>query len=269
VSRQPTHHLHTQFRHRINAGRHAVLEQVRFFKAQFGQVASEWKADDTRVTFADFAISEKIMAELRQSFPGDDMCSEEMQVPDEVMDLNARFAWVLDPIDGTNNYALGIPMCGISLGLLRDGMPAYGFIYDFSRDVLLEGGAGEGLLENRKPITPAPQALDAQSLIALHFPMESATLERLRPVMERYRVRSFGSSALNLVYLALGRLAGLVDERVKVWDIAAGVALAEAAGLQVHYLGKSPFPLKSFTVDAAKVRYYAGNEAFCGMIHSR
>ena len=98
-------------RHRINAAREAVRDQIAFFGRQFGQVVSEWKEDDTRVTFADFAISEKLFAELRRDFPQDDYCSEEASPLDEVSELSARYAWVIDPIDGTNNYALGFPVC--------------------------------------------------------------------------------------------------------------------------------------------------------------
>jgi myo-inositol-1(or 4)-monophosphatase len=92
------------------------------------------EGDETRVTFADFAISENILTELRRSFPDDDFLSEEGNPADEVLPLRARFAWLLDPIDGTNNYALGMPACAISLALLRDGEPLYGFVYDLGRE---------------------------------------------------------------------------------------------------------------------------------------
>ena len=77
---------------------------------------------------------------MRRDFAKDDFCSEESNPQDEVMPLNANFAWVVDPIDGTNNYALGVPLCAISLGLLYAGEPIYGFIYDHSTRSLLEGG---------------------------------------------------------------------------------------------------------------------------------
>ena len=83
MNRQAKAQLEDQMRHRINAGRVAVRDQVPFFGRQFGDVSSEWKEDDTRVTFADFAISEKIFAELRQNFPQDDYCSEEASPLDE------------------------------------------------------------------------------------------------------------------------------------------------------------------------------------------
>ena len=107
--------MHPDLKHRVNAARVAVLDQVEFFTRYFGEVNSEWKPDDTRVTFADFAISERIIAELRSSFPEDDFCSEESNPQDECITLSGKYAWILDPIDGTNNYALGIPMCAISL----------------------------------------------------------------------------------------------------------------------------------------------------------
>ena len=120
-NRQAQAQFDGQLRHRINAGREAVKAQTAFFGRQFGQVASEWKEDDTRVTFADFAISENVFAALRRDFVEDDYCSEEASPQDEVIDLGEGFAWIIDPIDGTNNYALGFSVCAISLALLHDG----------------------------------------------------------------------------------------------------------------------------------------------------
>ena len=152
MNRQAKAQLDAQMRHRINAGRVAVRNQVAFFGRQFGDVSSEWKEDDTRVTFADFAISEKIFAELRQNFPQDDYCSEEASPLDETLALEARFAWVVDPIDGTNNYALGCSFCAISLALLLDGVPVYGFIYDHSLGISWRGARAMVYLEIRRKL---------------------------------------------------------------------------------------------------------------------
>ena len=139
MNRQEQSRYDSGLRHRINAGRVAVRDQIAFFGRQFGQVASEWKEDDTRVTFADFAISEKLFAALRRDFAGDDFCSEESSPLDEELVLDADFGWMVDPVDGTNNYALGFPICAISLALLHRGTPVYGF-YDHSTGFLYEVG---------------------------------------------------------------------------------------------------------------------------------
>ncbi|GHC04412.1 inositol monophosphatase family protein [Cerasicoccus arenae] len=252
----------TSVRHRINAGRVAVQQQVDFFHRQFGSVASDWKADDTRVTFADFAISEKLFAELRGSFPKDDFCSEESSPEDELMSLEAEFCWVLDPIDGTNNYFFGIPLCAISLALLRNGEPIYGFVYDLARGVLTEGGPDFGVLDGNTKVTVKSTPLDRHSIISLHFPLGAGEADTLQPWLETYRVRSFGSSTLALTYAALGKLDGSLDCRVKVWDIAAAYALIKGAGGEFHWYTEPVFPLRSFHVDQPKLRFAAGSLAF-------
>ena len=263
LNRQAQAQFDLQLRHRINAGRVAVKAQTAFFGRQFGQVASEWKADDTRVTFADFAISENVFAALRRDFAEDDYCSEEANPLDEVLTLGAGFAWVIDPIDGTNNYALGFPVCAISLALLHDGMPVYGFIYDYSTDALLEGGAGFGLQRNQKTVNRDRMAADAQTMLGLHFPIDLELLDKLKPLLAKYRVRCLGSGALSAAYVATGYLTGVVDFRVKVWDIAAAYSLCAGAGVAFRFLEASPFPLRAFHPQMDFCPYLAGTEAVC------
>lgn len=262
-NRQAKARYDAELRHRINAGRVAVQKQVSFFTRQFGEVASEWKEDDTRVTFADFAISERLFTELRRDFAKDDFCSEESNPMDEVMQLDADFAWVIDPIDGTNNYALGFVICAISVALLYRGEPVYGFIYDHSTGDLLEGGPGHGVLRDRKKLSRTLLAKDAQAMVGMHFPMTVEHLEALQPLMARYRVRALGSGALTAVYAATGYLTGVVDFKVKVWDVAAALAICMGAGLECHFVGESPFPLKVFHPQAEYCPYYAGTSEFC------
>lgn len=250
-------------RHRVNAARVALRNQIAFFDKQRGQVASEWKADETRVTFADFAISEKVSDELRRSFGEDQILSEESGLMDEEVPVEARYAWVLDPIDGTNNYALGMPSCAISLGLLKQGQPVYGLVYDGSTGELLEGGPGHGLLVNGKKLNPPERPFDPRtSIVALHFPLAEGRAEALRPLLETFRVRSMGSAALHLAYVALGRLDGSMDERVRIWDVAAGHALMTAAGREIRYLDRAPFPARNFTLGGPCIRYLAGSKPF-------
>ena len=252
-----------KLRHRINAGRVAINSQRAFFKRQFGQVASEWKEDATRVTFADFAISENLLVALRRDFSEDVYCSEEANPQDEVQVLDSEFAWVVDPIDGTNNYALGFPVCAISLALLHEGVPVYGFVYDYSTDSLLEGGEGAGVFRKQKKMLRTHRSTDAQTMVGLHFPMDDKLLDCLKPLMTRHRVRCIGSSALSAALVATGYLAGVLDTRVKVWDIAAAYAICAGAGIEFKFTEKSPFPLKDFHPEMGYCPYFAGTEAFC------
>lgn len=256
--------MDTAIRHRVNAARVAIRDQINFFREQFGQVSIEWKEDDTRVTFADFAISERVFAELRRSFAHDDFCSEESNPLDEVLVLESKYAWILDPIDGTNNYALNIPFCAISLALLKDGEPVYGFVYDYAYDRLIEGGVGAPMIAGRRRIEIADRHFAPRdSVVGLHFPVPRERFEGLSDILQTFRLRSLGSGTLNLAYTALGMLDGCLDFKVKVWDIAAAAAFIKATGRAIHYYNGSPFPLREFHVDSPLIPYYAGSEAFC------
>jgi myo-inositol-1(or 4)-monophosphatase len=252
-----------KLRHRINAGRVAINAQRAFFKRQFGQVSSEWKEDATRVTFADFAISENLSVVLRRDFPEDAYCSEEANPQDEVQIIDSEFAWVVDPIDGTNNYALGFPVCAISLALLHKGSPVYGFVYDHSTNSLLEGGREFGAFRDQKKIIRVHSSEAVQTMLGLHFPMDSQLLERLKPLMIQHRVRSIGSGALSAVLVATGYLTGILDHRVKVWDIAAAHAICAGVGVELEFLEKSPFPLEDFHPKMEYCPYFAGTKEFC------
>ena len=157
---------------RIEAAKNAVMTQVDFFHEKLGRVPSSWKADGTRVTPVDIAISEHIFERLQCQFPEDDFCSEEVVPNAGEMPLPARFTWLLDPVDGTNNYALGIPYCAISLALLENGVPVYGVIYDMARRHLMFGGKDLGVFDDAMGKSLKDNELEPNGLIAIHRPLE-------------------------------------------------------------------------------------------------
>ena len=246
LSRQAKLRLEIEIRHRINAGRVAIKDQIGFFRRHFGQVSSSWKIDASRVTFADIAISENLFASLNKDFAADDYCSEEMSSNDIPLELKGDFAWVLDPIDGTNNFALGFPLCGISLALLFNGFPVYGFVYDFSVNSLFEGGPSFGLMRDQQKYTRLKEDGGTQQLIGVQFPIEPDLFQKLTPIFSKMKIRALGSSALIGSLSAQSYFTGVIDVRSKVWDIAATYALAEAVGNKFYFLDESPFPLKEF-----------------------
>ena len=159
---------------RIAAGKTAVMAQTELLHREFGRAASHWKSDGTRVTPVDVAISEYIVRTIGELFPDDEVFSEELAVGPEVIPVRARFTWVLDPIDGTNNYATGIAHCAISLGLLENGLPVYGIVYDMSRRVLIHGGPGLGLYDGERAAEVKKTPPNPQSLIGFHSPYDRA-----------------------------------------------------------------------------------------------
>src|SRR3954470_12858139 len=135
---------------RIAAAKIAVMAQTELLHREFGRAESKWKTDGTRVTAVDIAISEGIFRELAAQFKADQFFSEELADTDQPIPVTAQFCWVLDPIDGTNNFALGIPHCAISLALCENGEPVYGVVYDLSRRTLMHGGPGFGMHDGER-----------------------------------------------------------------------------------------------------------------------
>jgi len=246
---------------RIEAATEAVRSQTGRLHDGFRRAASSWKADGTRVTTADLAISEAILGDLRARFPGDQAFSEEMPGADRPLAATARFCWVLDPIDGTNNYAAGIPFCAISLALLEHGEPVYGVVYDLARRTLIHGGPGRGAFDGDGPARVSARAPDASSLIGIHSPYDRTFASQAEAVIRAFKLRGFGSSTLHLAYVGIGLLEGVVDHNVRVWDIAAAHAIAVGGGAEVRYLRNHPFPLRQFAVTAPRIHYVAGNSA--------
>lgn len=249
---------------RIATGRSAVLSQVHLFSSNLGKVKSEWKADNSRVTKVDLAISGNLQKQIHELYPLDHFCSEESQDADTPVYLENRFTWVADPVDGTNNYATGIASCAISLGLFEEGEPIYGFLYDLSRNTLTEGGPGFGIIENGKRIKPLPEEpLGGKSTLGVHFPISAQHTEQLFPLITTRKLRSIGSGALNLLHASTGRIDGVIDFKVRIWDIAAGLAFAKASKRQYHFLGGSPLPLREFSVNMPLSPYFCGTQSFC------
>lgn len=145
-----------------------------------------------------------------------------------------QLRWIVDPLDGTVNYAGGVPLSAVSIGLWRGNTPIYGVIYDFWREELFEGGPDEGATLNGKAIRVSAVTEPAAAMFATGSPSGHAEDPEALPRFMRYvgsyrKVRMIGTSALSLAYVACGRL-DVYAERVMLWDAAAGAALVLGAG---------------------------------------
>lgn len=248
---------------RIAAARRAVDAQTGLMHREFGRARAEIKHDGTKVTAVDIAISEGIQAAITAEFPEDQFFSEELAPNAHPVPVSARFCWVLDPIDGTNNYAGGIIYCAISLALLERGQPAYGVIYDMARRVTIHGGPGRGVWDGDRPARVRAEPPDRHCLIGFHSPVEKIYAAEGKRLIEKFKIRGLGSSTLHLSYAAIGLLDGVVEHNNRLWDIAAACALLDEAGVEIRYLANPPFPMQEFTLKAPRVRYVAGNPAMC------
>ncbi len=248
---------------RIAAAKTAVLAQTALLHREFGRAESKWKSDGTRVTAVDVAISENIFRELATQFPIDQFFSEELAETEAPIPVTARFSWVLDPIDGTNNFALGIPHCAISLALCELGEPIYGVVYDLSRRVLMHGGPGFGLHDGERTASVKNAPFTRESLVGFHSPFDKKLMPMASGVLSQFKIRGLGSATLHLSYVAAGILDGCVDYNVKIWDLAAAIPLVRATGGEVHFLNGEQLPMRSFDLKMKQIIYVAGGPAMC------
>jgi len=143
--------------------------------------------------------------------------------------------WAVDPIDGTYNYLRGFPGVCVSIGLWRGRRPVLGVIFDFWRDELFAGGAGLGLTLNGHTLKPRWAPDVPHAVLCTGFPSgadrgSEAVTGFVRRVGKFKKIRMIGTAALALSYVAAGRADAYFEETIKLWDIAAGLALVEGAG---------------------------------------
>ena len=148
---------------------------------------------------------------------------------------DSPFQWIVDPIDGTVNYFYGIPHFCISIALRKEGKIVLGVIYDPMRNELWEVAEGGPALLNGEPIRVSSRTQLADAVLSVGFAKSKSSINTGLPVFEKMVVRArkcrlMGSAALDLAYIASGRLDAYIESSVSLWDIAAGQLLVEAAG---------------------------------------
>jgi len=193
------------------------------------------------VTAFDRLAEDLLVEAIDSAFPADGILSEE----GASRDSDSGYRWVIDPLDGTNNFLRGYPHFAVSIGVLRGDEPRVACIYDPLRDELFTGRAGAGAFLNNEKITVSPQAtLDAALIgVGLSSLPERAlrTHDTARGLLPRARaVRTGGCACLDLAYVACGRLDGSWYASLSPWDVAAGILLVQEAGGRVSDLAGRP-----------------------------
>jgi fructose-1,6-bisphosphatase/inositol monophosphatase family enzyme len=141
-------------------------------------------------------------------------------------------------------------------------MPIYGFIYDYGRDNLLQGGKDFGSMEGVNPVKAATQLVNEKLTFCMHFPIPPESLKALTPALGVWRIRCPGSAAIGLANVATGRLDGCLEYRAKPWDCAAGFPICEGAGASFDFLYNPVFPLHSFSPSMKSCPFRVGSEIF-------
>jgi len=186
------------------------------------------------VTRADRASEERILSAIRERFPAHEILAEESGGAQALRP--GQTLWVVDPLDGTTNFAHGVPIWSVSIGVLRDGKPAVGVVHDPMRDECFTAVRGGGAFLNGRPIrVSAARELD-RALLVTGFPYDIRTspvnnLDHFARFMLRSRaVRRLGSAALDLAWVAAGRFDAFWELKLHPWDLAAGLLLVTEAG---------------------------------------
>ena len=199
------------------------------------------------VTETDTAAEELIVGCLRAAFPDHRFLAEEgggdewllsnvLQAPVPGDASIGEPVWLIDPLDGTNNFAHGFPHVGISLALLVEGQPVVGVVHDPLRDETFAATAGGGATLNSRPVCVSGVERLESAFLATGFPYDRRTApdnntQRLDHFLRRsLGVRRAGAATLDLAYVACGRLDGFWEVRLQPWDVAAGVLLVREAG---------------------------------------
>jgi len=210
-----------------------ALREVR----ERGQMAFALKADRTPVTAVDRQVEKLLIERIQARYPDHLILSEESGLhPGNTQAGESEYAWALDPIDGTRAFASGLPVWGISAGVLRNGRPYAGSFY-LPMTGELYSGTTEAAWYNRQRL-PRLEGVDPFSPLAfLAVPSEF----HLQFKVTAPRIRSMGSTAAHLAYVASGAAAGMLTRSTSLWDIAGVLPLAQAAGVELRYLSGRPF----------------------------
>jgi myo-inositol-1(or 4)-monophosphatase len=195
------------------------------------------------VTEADQAAEDLIADRLRALCPEHDLLCEEGSVGATV---GTAFRWVVDPLDGTTNFAHGLPTFAVSIALEDAGIPVVGVVYDPMRDELFVARRGGGATLNGAPIhVSSVDRLISSILVtgfSYNFELRAQQAEVWRDFLTRVQaIRQTGSAALNLCYIAAGRLDGYWERGISPWDVAAGAVIVTEAGGTVTNMRGGPF----------------------------
>ncbi len=207
----------------------------------------QFKGKVDLVTDADQAAEALIAGRIRAAFPDHRLIAEEGTRGDGAGDPSqsnpSRFGWVVDPLDGTTNYAHGYPHFAVSIGLEGEGQIVLGVVFDPMRDELFVAERGAGATRNGHPISVSTQSDLLRSLLSTGFPYDltqRAESDALWLALNGacQGVRRDGSAALNLCYVACGRVDAFWERPLQPWDMAAGsIVIEEAGGTVTSYLG--------------------------------
>jgi len=211
------------------------------------------------VTEADIESEKAIIQTIRSTFPDHGILAEESGPMDGLPEAR----WIIDPLDGTTNFAHGLGIFAVSIAFTRYDTPIFGIVFNPSNGELFTAGAGQGAHLNSQAIGVSKTTTVRDSLLVTGFPYN---LERITAaLMGRFArclpaaqgIRRLGSAALDLCYVACGRFDGFWEENLSPWDTAAGILIAQEAGGRVTDFKGQPFTIEKKQILATNCGIHA------------
>ena len=200
----------------------------------FGHSEFEYKDDGSVVTPADIAMQDRLEKELKQHWPSYDILGEEMTEAEQLAVINrSNTYWCIDPLDGTSNYAVGLPFFAVSIALIVDNQQQLGLIYDPVRDEMFTAIKGEGAYLNGEPMDASRMKFTEHKPVVAEIDLKRLpTSLAVKLVSESIFAsqRNIGSSAIDWCWMAAGRFDIYLHGGQKLWDYAAGSLIFKEAG---------------------------------------
>ncbi len=209
-------------------------EAGEIIKEGFGKnISIEFKTDSSNLVTNIDKNSEKIILDfIKKDYPTHSVIAEETGNAKGSSD----YTWVIDPLDGTTNFAHGLPLFSVSIGVQKNGETIYGVIYDVMRDVIFSAEKGSGTFENGKIVSVSKNTELEKSLLVTGFPygIKDDYLDAIKYfssfIVHSRGVRRLGSAAIDFCYVANGVFDGFWEAKLNPWDVCAGLLLVEEAG---------------------------------------
>jgi len=211
--------------------KHAAKEEL---LKNFGCTKFEYKEDGSLVTQADLAMQNRLEKDLKQQWPDYDILGEEMTEDEQLAVIAKSDAyWCIDPLDGTSNYAVGLPFFAVSIALIIEQKQCVALIYDPVRDEMFTAIKGQGAFLNGEPVLLSPKSITDNKPIVAEIDLKRLPKKlAVRLVSERLfsSQRNMGSSALDWCWMSAGRFDIYLHGGQKLWDYAAGDLIFKEAG---------------------------------------
>lgn len=211
-------------------------------------ISIEFKTDASNIVTNIDKASEKVITDfIKKEYPNHTIIAEETGLNEK----NSEYKWIIDPLDGTTNFAHGLPIFSISIGVQKNEETIYGVIYDVMQDKVFSAEKGSGAFENNVKIKVSENSNLSESLLVTGFPYEvknnyeEAIIHFTTFLKKSRAVRRLGSAAIDFCFVANGVFDGFWESKLNSWDVCAGLILVEEAGGKISNYSGNPVTVNS------------------------